>query len=327
MWVASRLGMARSTAYEKVQVAGELRRRPWLADALESGRVSYSAVRAICRIDAVDAELDESLLVVAESHDVAAVERAVRHWRLCHDQDRPPDPERVGVRTMSGYGGALARLVVDAPEVVVEEVRRAIGAFVTDDEGASLRTWGERHVDGLADACRVALAHAKDGGAVGEDRYLVHVVTDIARFCGGEGRAELLGGGVLDEATLDTILCDCSYVDHFVGIGLEPLGLGRKTRQWNTAQRRAITVRDGGRCRMVGCENRRVDIHHLHDWDLGGPTDVTNGGCLCRAHHTLIHQRKLLVSGDANGTLLFSRADGTPIGFSKPPPDSSRLFP
>jgi len=57
---------------------------------------------------------------------------------------------------------------------------------------------------------------------------------------------ELLGGRLLDERTLFQLACDSSIVTHLVD-GDEPLQLGRKTRAWNTSQRRAIAVRDGGR--------------------------------------------------------------------------------
>jgi hypothetical protein len=45
-WLEWRLKMARSNAYEKLQVAHELRRRPVIAAAFEAGRLSYSATGA-----------------------------------------------------------------------------------------------------------------------------------------------------------------------------------------------------------------------------------------------------------------------------------------
>ena len=51
MW---RTNMARSTAFEKLRVAQELARRPILAEAFRQGQLSYSAVRALTRLDRPD---------------------------------------------------------------------------------------------------------------------------------------------------------------------------------------------------------------------------------------------------------------------------------
>ena len=50
-WLMWRTKMARSTAFEKLRIAHELRRRPVVAAAFAAGEISYSAVRAITRID------------------------------------------------------------------------------------------------------------------------------------------------------------------------------------------------------------------------------------------------------------------------------------
>jgi hypothetical protein len=53
-WLAWRAGMARSTAFEKLRVAHSLARRPIIAEAFKDGTLSYSAVRAITRMDDPD---------------------------------------------------------------------------------------------------------------------------------------------------------------------------------------------------------------------------------------------------------------------------------
>jgi hypothetical protein len=157
---------------------------------------------------------------------------------------------------------------------------------------------------------RVALAHANDGNAMGADRYLVHVVKR------GDDM-ELIDGTPIDTDTADRIACDASTVQHVVSDEGEPLKLGRRSREWNTAQRRAILVRDGGHCRFPGCDRTFVDIHHLVPWDHGGPTDVSNGICECGRHHTLLHAG-FTAAGDANGTVVFHRPNGTLIGTTSP---------
>jgi hypothetical protein len=111
--------------------------------------------------------------------------------------------------------------------------------------------------------------------------------------------------------------CDASTVTHLVTDQGEPLNLGRKTREWNTAQRRAIRVRDGGQCRFVGCSFHHYDIHHIHGWEAGGPTDIHNGCCQCRRHHRMLHHG-YQVQGDPNTELRFYRPDGTYLGSTHP---------
>jgi hypothetical protein len=83
---------------------------------------------------------------------------------------------------------------------------------------------------------------------------------------------------------------------------------------WTTAQRRAITVRDNGRCRWPNCWRRTCDIHHVVWYDEGGITAVSNGCLLCPHHHTYVHEGGFRITGDPNGTLRFYRPDGEFLG-------------
>jgi hypothetical protein len=148
--------------------------------------------------------------------------------------------------------------------------------------------------------------------ATGGDRYLVHLVFDPAT-----GRAQRLDGTPIPAGEAEMALCDASTVTRTLGDDGEILNLGRKTWEWNTSQRRAIAVRDGRTCRFPGCANTRTDIHHLHPWGTGGPTDIANGGSLCRHHHRLVHQG-FTATGNANGTIAFYRPDGTLLDTTTP---------
>ncbi len=70
----------------------------------------------------------------------------------------------------------------------------------------------------------------------------------------------------------------------------EFLDIGRKTRTWTTAQRRAIRARHHHRCAAGGCRRRITHIHHLEWWENGGDTSVENGVPLCSYHHHLVHE-------------------------------------
>src|SRR5947209_14098654 len=53
-WLVWRCGMSRRTAFERVRVAHELKRRPTVRERFETGTLSYSKVRAITRVKGAD---------------------------------------------------------------------------------------------------------------------------------------------------------------------------------------------------------------------------------------------------------------------------------
>ncbi len=165
-----------------------------------------------------------------------------------------------------------------------------------------------RMADAFMDLVSAGLGAADGGHVVGADRYLVHFVTRD----GGETMTLPDGRPVVPEDA-GAVDCDSSSVNHSVDERGELLSLGRKTRNWSTAQRRAIRVRDAGRCRFPGCQYTYVDIHHIQPWDQGGDTDVANGCYQCRRHHRMIHAG-YRVEGDPNGELRFYRPGGSYIG-------------
>jgi Domain of unknown function (DUF222)/HNH endonuclease len=333
-WLVWRTNMARSTAFEKLRVAHELERRPIVAEAFRKGQLSYSAARAITRIDRPDPAVDEALVELAQSGQASIVdlERVVRSYGLYAQQERPPagEVERArDVKIVRGENGT-GQLIINLGDVELEEFAATFQAFldlrfrprgvhessggdwVAEEAPIDEPNRSAKKADAFMDLVRTALAHANDGQAAGDDRYMVHVV---ARQEGAS--LSFMDGTPLEPADAAMITCDASTVPHTVTDVGEPLNLGRKTREWTTAQRRAISVRDGGHCRFVGCGFRHYDVHHMRPWEEGGATDIHNGMCVCRRHHRMIH-RGFRVEGDPNGELRFYRPDGTYLGSTYP---------
>jgi len=69
---------------------------------------------------------------------------------------------------------------------------------------------------------------------------------------------------------------------------------GRSSRYIPAAVRRAVSERDGDRCRYVDehgrrCQERdRLEFHHRHPFGLGGDHDVSNIRLMCRAHNAYL---------------------------------------
>ncbi len=344
-WLRWRTRVARPTAYEKVRVARALLARDGLREAFESGRVTYSAIRSISRLDDPDPDTEQALLRVAEVGSVDDVELAVRTYQAYLLQEMPPEERwaRRGFRLGSPVGG-LVSLTGTLTETEADEVTVALNTFAEklwhesheevspggDDPGTrepdpvagsrvspggDVPAAGQRisRPDALIALVRTAMAHLTDGDGLGSgDQMVVHYVhhddTDTLTR---------LDGSPITPSLADTVCCDSARVDHLVTNAGEPLRLGRRTRQWSTAQRRAISVRDGGRCRFPGCEHKMVQIHHVRHWEDGGSTDVDNGTLLCHRHHAL-HHAGFVIEGRPDGTLRFARPDGTLIGTTRP---------
>jgi hypothetical protein len=463
-WLRWKTKMARSTCYEKLHLAHALQHHRAVAGAYRAGRISYSAARLICRLEALEPATEETLVHLAETGTVRQLEQACEAYRQLADQERPPpdphahrsvrirpdldgwvrveitmptleadelaavldafmavdrrpqrddsgeaatsaraddhgqpareaagpdgrkpggtddgtvfgpsagrDGEAVGGEAgaafaqaddstpsaagpgiagagtaAAGEGRAASAQADDEhgagqdeqgaghrePEVAAGE-GRASSAHADDEHGAGQDEQAAEHrepeaaagtgqpedVDrwratrGLAftEMVRCALAHVDGGRAAGDDRYLVHVV---AR----DGQLTLVDGTPIDPATAQEICCDASVVAHTVDARGEPLSQGRKAREWSTAQRRAVLVRDGGRCRFVGCDRRVRDLHHRQPWEAGGPTDIDNAMACCRAHHSMLHHG-YTVTAHPDGALSFTSPDGTHLGTTHP---------
>jgi hypothetical protein len=73
-----------------------------------------------------------------------------------------------------------------------------------------------------------------------------------------------------------------------------PLHLGRSTRLFTPAQKKALALRDGG-CAWPGCRAPVCwsEAHHIRWYERDvGRTDVGNGVLLCSFHHHRIHSGK-----------------------------------
>lgn len=333
-WLGQHCAMARATAYEKLRVATELERRPLIAAAFRAGELSYSHVRILTRISAPGEAIDEVFLEVAKRGSVRDLEYAVGHYQL-RQQDHAPlprDREMIRGTRFVKIGPGITQVRLTLSDAEAAEYKAAHEAFIDRSasgeltEGEHRKEWHGRRADAAMEMARASLT-AAGKRASGADRYMVHVAVDLDDLLGEhlDAAGELIGGVPLDIATVRKLACDSTRVAQFVRNGFEPLDLGRKVRSFSDGQRRAARRRDRGTCRIPGCENTYVDIHHIRWASEGGPSDIANAMCCCDRHHSQIHKRELTVEGDANSTLTVRTADGRLVGFSPPPTALPRL--
>ena len=98
----------------------------------------------------------------------------------------------------------------------------------------------------------------------------------------------MLGTGPVPPAILGRLSPDTQVAGMIFSGDGRALWLGTSTRTPNAAQRLAIAVRDKG-CVRCGAPMHLTDIHHIVEWENGGPTDIDNLQALCgpchRQHH------------------------------------------
>jgi 5-methylcytosine-specific restriction endonuclease McrA len=311
---------ARSTQ-EKLRVAEALEELPAVAQALETGRVNWSAARELTRVAVVDTE--QEWLDVARGKTVHQLEALVAGKG---PGDKPasanqPDARRhvlrfdVAPETLALFREAMSKL------------RR--GGIPLDDDSALMLM--ARHVlGGPGDEGRasyqIALSVCPECGkghqqASGE---LVPVGAEVVAMadCDGQHLGPLPARGAHEGPAAN----EGAHVgaqrprerSESKGVGTTatpPKKAARAKQGIPPATRRAVLRRDHHRCVVPGCRNSLfLDLHHVKTRSQGGGNDADNLITLCGVHHRAAHRGELSVEGSVSAGIRFRHADGTDYG-------------
>ena len=325
------MGLDLGAAREKVRVARALERLPALDEALRTGLVSYSKVRALTRI--ATPETEASLLEFALNGSAAQVERLVRAWRKV---DRNEEARAEQARHASRYltlqpdGDGMYELRGRLDPEVAMALKRALESASWDlyrSPGGAADETEATPAQRRADAIGLVAERAHHGAAgeastptssAGPDHRLVviHVDEDALAGAGSGGDAVLEDGTRVSAETSRRLACDAARVRMTHAADGTVVAVGRKTRAVPPALRRSLDQRDGG-CRFPGCGSRFCDAHHVRHWADGGETRLDNLVLLCRRHHRAVHEDGFRLEMD-DGLPRFRRPDGTPLRESPP---------
>jgi 5-methylcytosine-specific restriction endonuclease McrA len=136
------------------------------------------------------------------------------------------------------------------------------------------------------------------------------------------GRCHLDDGPAISPTALRLIGCNATISTMIHDTDGNVLNAGRRSRRPPAALRRAVRERDHSRCQYPGCESRRTDAHHIQYWSNGGQTSYRNLCSLCKRHHTLVHDKNILIAA-ANSGFAFYTPQGSLIPASPPLPEVS----
>lgn len=260
--------------------------------------------------------------------------RIARHLktRLDTDGKRPTEDAQVASRSLrvaERADGMIAGsfLLPPAEGAILLQALQAFGKpgtkprFLTAEEAADQasandelvddRTTEQRNADTLIGCVKRAVELADSPRIGGEAPTLVVTVTQSAIDAHRAGKTTTESGepavatiehtgAEVSVDVADAIACDGKVQTLVTDDDGHPLRLGRASRLFTTAMRRAIAVRDKG---CVGCGKPPgfTQVHHLDYWMHGGRTDVDNGILVCDWCHHEVHRGHLHPVRGADG--------------------------
>ena len=197
--------------------------------------------------------------------------------------------------------GAVVRAALDAEYERLWRAERA--------SGGPMRTPAQRRAAALAELARRAV-----GADPGRPTIAVTISVDDLQARTGFGPRRPRPAVRCRPRRARRLACDASVVRVVTDGASEPLDVGRASRTVSPAQRRALTIRDRG-CVFPGCDRPPgwCDGHHIVHWADGGPTDLANLALLCHHHHKAMHEGRWTHGPRPDGSLTFTRPDGTPL--------------
>lgn len=314
-WLSWRCALSPGAARERVRVARALRLLPQIRAEFGAGRLSYSQVRALSRVATPD--LEAKLIECAQHSTATQLERLMAGMRRAIRAQETQTAAQTYARRSFNYHyddeGALVfsgrlpaaegALLVAAVDAAYAEL--AADAPPLDPTSVSAETSGAaRRADSLLLLASASLTgRAADSGDSDRFRVLIHVdAATLADDSAGE-RCDVEDGPALAPEVVRRLLCDTTVRAVTTLPDGTELDAGRTQRFPARALRRAVTTRDRC-CRFPGCTRRkRLIVHHIEEWSLGGRTDLINLVLLCSYHHHLVHEGGFRLTRNDAGTI------------------------
>jgi 5-methylcytosine-specific restriction endonuclease McrA len=299
---------------------------PALADAMSTGRLSYSHARAIARVAELgDQRLVQELTVLAEHGTVAQLEDTVRG--LC-TVDKIEHPSADGGREALSH-----RWRDDSLWGMSAKLDPEHGALVQSAIDAVARQEGLTQAQALTRIAEIALATLNHGVEPaptlrGDERaaIVIHLTAEAPPEPAAECSAEhspsttptrpagrIAGGPGLPTDVIQRLACAARIRPILFDARrdprepVQPLDIGASRRLVSDKQYRALLIRHRGACAYPGCGNRiALEAHHVVHWLYGGKTIMSNLVLLCPRHHHAHHEGEYSISALGRGRFRFT---------------------
>ena len=326
-FLAGRYGISKWKARRWIGAAYALEHLPQISQALTNGVLNLDKVVELTRFStpateeklirwatgvtpgAIGRRADTEIRKSLERVQTAEAERHLTWW--WHADGRGLEFEgRLPAVEGRVFMSAIDRLAKDLPAPAPEEVA----------EGAGDYTLEQRRADALSMLASTTVAEDAD-----PDRATVVVHASNDALAGGGGNGSIVGGPAIDATTLTRLACDGRLGVTLYGNDGRPLGIGRADREAPGWLRRQVLHRDSHTCTFPGCEMKRfLHLHHMDEWELGGPTDLDNLVTVCSVHHKLVHEYRWSVILGRDDIPIWFRPSGRRFELGPAPPPRSR---
>ncbi|WKN49719.1 HNH endonuclease signature motif containing protein [Nocardioides sp. Arc9.136] len=335
-WWAVETRQTRPAAKHRMRLAESLDRHDLTAAVLAEGDVSVEHARVITEcLDRLPADLDDPtiplraeqhLLAEAQHRDPKSLRVLAKHVLTvvapeigeARDARALEAEERLARETAwltmspDGRGSVVGKFKI--PELYGAMLKKTLLAFAapkhqTAENGAETyerRPASERMGDAFCELLeRLPTASVPKLGGL---NATVVVTMDIASLMGGLAPGVLGDGSTISAATARRLACEAGLVPAVLGTRSELLDLGRTTRLFTGAQRRALNLTQPT-CTAEGCDwpAHLCHAHHDQPWSAGGATDLTNARNLCPRHHARIHDPAYETTHLPGGKVAFHR--------------------
>lgn len=314
------LQASRRQAKRDVETAEQLTQVPETLEALGSGEIPEAHAKQIARA-ASQGPVNEAVLVeAARSQNFDTFSKTLRD----HQQEQSGDDgkslfekqrERRSVSFFKSPDDDMFILSGKFDPVAGHRIEAALAAkersLRNDKDAADQTSFNQRLADALES---LVCSEPGDSKPLGANLILT---ADWDAVNQQMADARLLDGTPLPMGEALRLACDADILPVVFDRKSQELWVGRKVRSATEAQRAALIVRDR---HCIGCGQSATwcEVHHIHEWSRGGPTDLDNLVLLCTPCHHQVHDDNWAVH---------RRRDGTYELRPPPKPENSEPFP
>lgn len=293
--------LRRTQVYEFLRVSRALAELPRLGQAFERGEISWSLLAELSRV--ASAETEAEWIAFASERPIEAVLAEAADAR--RKNRRHPRRDAYGLPAMTfklsfEFGAADFAVIESALAKVASEMAAGLGGARPSDDEALLYLMNRI----LASDPEGSVTPGRRERELSPFSVVFHQCPDCRRAAveTGSGRVEVASEAIERLAGEDEGSAPEGPSSAAPAAGEAPRRDGPNT----PALRRALALREGGRCanpccrRPIGSEGH---AHHVVFRSRGGPTTIENEIWLCARCHGLVHAGVLEVSGDPESGL------------------------
>ncbi|WKN48278.1 HNH endonuclease signature motif containing protein [Nocardioides sp. Arc9.136] len=338
-WWATETHQTRPAAKHRMRLAESLDRHSPTATALAEGDVSVDHARVITEcLDKLPTDLDDPtiplraeqhLLAEARHRDPKALRVLAKHVLTvvapeigeARDARALEAEERLARETAwltmspDGRGSVVGRFKI--PELHGAMLKKTLLAFAapkhqaaTQDADAQAPAERRPSPERMGDAFCELLERLPTASVpkLGGLNASVVITMDIASLLGRLAPGVLDDGTTISAAQARRLACEAGLVPAVLGTRSELLDLGRTTRLFTGAQRRALNLTQPT-CTADGCDwpAHLCHAHHDQPWSTSGATHLVNARNLCPRHHARIHDPAYETTHLPGGKVAFHR--------------------